>query len=706
MDIQDILQKNPIFQSLKENEIKIIATSSVINSYRAGQQIIAEGDTSNSMFIILEGVVQVFTVDEHGHEIALARLEKGSFFGEQALLPQGSGKRNASVRTQGLVKLLEITRHTFLMALERDTQVAKKLKKIGEEQLRQKLTQQSALFRSLALDNDSGQWLEEKNFKAGAIIYNEGDEADYFYFILSGTVEISRWEKDETKVLRQLGPNHCFGERALIEKKVRESTVKVLEDLQTLTLSGEKFMARYHSSPELQEYMETLKGIYHLPGRGLLTLHTGKLMGMECITAMYHFASGAQVAFTKVVGKPIFNMSLVGTTKEPTSRITYKNNDIFRELEIYNGRVIGIIARGEWPNLGHLHSQVLQSHRFYPWQLAIFKQTGELWLSQESAGYADNAVVCKCTGVTRGVLKYAISQGCDTLETLAMETGASMICGSCTPQLAEMVGRADLEQVECLEILEPAAGIKSFKLRPRSGKIHSFFPGQHILIQGRIKRHWIQRAYTLSSSPDEKEFYEITVKREPRGIFSGWLHEQLSGDLLVRISNPQGNFYLPEDTATPVVFLAAGIGVTPALAMIRALKSGYPSRNFYLDYSVTIPSQFIYTSELQNWEQGQTKVQVKLRATSEIGRLEKDEVAGIVQAYPQADFFICGGHDYQRAVRNHLEKCGVPQERIKIEEFTPAGTPTEAYSLKETFKLLGMMLLAMIILIALLVYLF
>ncbi|MGE0681709.1 MAG: bacterioferritin-associated ferredoxin, partial [Candidatus Binatia bacterium] len=45
-----------------------------------------------------------------------------------------------------------------------------------------------------------------------------------------------------------------------------------------------------------------------------------------------------------------------------------------------------------------------------------------------------------CTGVTRGVLGQAVSEGCVTVAALAERTGASRVCGSCRPLLAHLVG--------------------------------------------------------------------------------------------------------------------------------------------------------------------------------------------------------------------------------------------------------------------------
>jgi nitric-oxide synthase len=60
------------------------------------------------------------------------------------------------------------------------------------------------------------------------------------------------------------------------------------------------------------------------------------------------------------------------------------------------------------------------------------------------------------------------------------------------------------------------------------------------------------------------------VKREPGGVFSRWLFSGGEGSFL-RISEPAGNYYLPEEHRNDVVCFAGGIGITPALAMVRSV---------------------------------------------------------------------------------------------------------------------------------------
>ncbi|OIJ64121.1 MOSC and FAD-binding oxidoreductase domain-containing protein [Streptomyces mangrovisoli] len=79
------------------------------------------------------------------------------------------------------------------------------------------------------------------------------------------------------------------------------------------------------------------------------------------------------------------------------------------------------------------------------------------------------------------------------------------------------------------------------------------------------------RSYSLSSAPGSAG-YRISVKHEPNGQVSGWIHTSLHPGDLVDVASPRGTFVL-EAGVRPVVLVSAGIGVTPVLAMLHRLAA-------------------------------------------------------------------------------------------------------------------------------------
>ena len=62
------------------------------------------------------------------------------------------------------------------------------------------------------------------------------------------------------------------------------------------------------------------------------------------------------------------------------------------------------------------------------------------------------------------------------------------------------------------------------------------------------------------------------MKQQPHGAASGWLNQRLAAGELLEVTAPRGDFTL-DDGAGPVLLAAAGIGVTPVLAMLHQLAA-------------------------------------------------------------------------------------------------------------------------------------
>ena len=114
-----------------------------------------------------------------------------------------------------------------------------------------------------------------------------------------------------------------------------------------------------------------------------------------------------------------------------------------RHIRVRGEHIIGAAVVGEWSEMGQLRIGIDRERKVTPKLLEHFMQTGELWGSAGAGRVMrlpDRAVVCNCKRVTAGAMRVQINSGCGTIERLAQCTGASTVCGSCKPMLAEMLG--------------------------------------------------------------------------------------------------------------------------------------------------------------------------------------------------------------------------------------------------------------------------
>lgn len=90
-----------------------------------------------------------------------------------------------------------------------------------------------------------------KHFKTGEIVFSEGDDADFIYFIESGEVAISVQKFTKEEEISTLGPGEYFGEMAVLYKNRRTATVTAREDTELLTIEHANFMKMMVSHPVL-----------------------------------------------------------------------------------------------------------------------------------------------------------------------------------------------------------------------------------------------------------------------------------------------------------------------------------------------------------------------------------------------------------------------------------------------------------------------
>ena len=127
------LKKISLFQDLNEKEIKQVVKLAKPKNFPAGMIIISEGEAGDSMFIILEGEVEItkrlgMVLDEETpHERILIRLkaEDGVSFGEMSLLE--NEPRSATVTAVTECLLLEIGRKDFLRLIKQDSDMGCKI---------------------------------------------------------------------------------------------------------------------------------------------------------------------------------------------------------------------------------------------------------------------------------------------------------------------------------------------------------------------------------------------------------------------------------------------------------------------------------------------------------------------------------------------------------------------------------------------------
>jgi CRP/FNR family cyclic AMP-dependent transcriptional regulator len=93
------------------DSVRALAAHGDVRRYRKGTILIQEGDTGDTVFILLSGRVKVYCTDPNDKEITFGLFGPGEYFGEMAL---DGGQRSASVVTQEACACAVVSRANLL----------------------------------------------------------------------------------------------------------------------------------------------------------------------------------------------------------------------------------------------------------------------------------------------------------------------------------------------------------------------------------------------------------------------------------------------------------------------------------------------------------------------------------------------------------------------------------------------------------------
>jgi len=113
----EYLKKNRLFDGMTEEELSLIAEQFQQATYSNGETVFKEGDTGQSMFLLIDGRAGVVK-DFFGGERELSMLQAGEYFGEMSLL--SGNNRSATVQAHTDLVCYKINQHDFMALVEKN----------------------------------------------------------------------------------------------------------------------------------------------------------------------------------------------------------------------------------------------------------------------------------------------------------------------------------------------------------------------------------------------------------------------------------------------------------------------------------------------------------------------------------------------------------------------------------------------------------
>jgi ferredoxin-NADP reductase/MOSC domain-containing protein YiiM/ferredoxin len=226
-----------------------------------------------------------------------------------------------------------------------------------------------------------------------------------------------------------------------------------------------------------------------------------------------------------------------------------------------------------------------------------------------------------------------------------------------------------------------STAISSVRLAdPAGAPVPPALPGQFLTVRLRPDPAGppLLRSYSLSGRPGAEQ-YRITVKREPHGAGSQYIHSRLHSGETVEVAAPRGTFTLASGT-TPVLLVSGGVGATPVLAMLHALAAERSARQVWWLQAARNGAARPFAAESAALLAGLPAARSHVclshpdptdepgRDFDSAGRLSADLLRRL-DLPPDADAYLCGPSAFLTDVTAALVAAGVAPARIRTEIF-------------------------------------
>ncbi|MCA9257719.1 MAG: NAD(P)/FAD-dependent oxidoreductase [Planctomycetales bacterium] len=158
------------------------------------------------------------------------------------------------------------------------------------------------------------------------------------------------------------------------------------------------------------------------------------------------FSGASEAARLKLMGVDVTTLGSPIGAQEDCVLLSRNEHGARRTLMLRERQIVGAMGVGEWPERERVADAIARGTRLSRRQLSRFERDARLWRASQPAHVVDwpaAATVCSCLRVSRGRLGEAMANGCNDVDALARQTGASTVCGSCRPLLASLVSDPD-----------------------------------------------------------------------------------------------------------------------------------------------------------------------------------------------------------------------------------------------------------------------
>ena len=244
-------------------------------------------------------------------------------------------------------------------------------------------------------------------------------------------------------------------------------------------------------------------------------------------------------------------------------------------------------------------------------------------------------------------------------------------------------------RVRSIEPDTAEAVIVSFDVPEELRGVFGFTQGQYLTLRKEIDGQDLRRSYSICAGVDDGEL-RVGVRKVQQGVFSNWINSSLKPGDTLQVMAPQGRFFVPIEPGARRhhVGIAGGSGITPILSIMKTVLAREPHSRFTLIYGNRQLKSTMFKEEIEDLKNRYMSRLVLQHVFSDehtdvpinAGLMNREKIAeflqGLVPAGSIDHVYVCGPFQMNDEAEAALLAAGVPEERIHIERFGLAQSPT------------------------------
>jgi ferredoxin-NADP reductase len=238
-------------------------------------------------------------------------------------------------------------------------------------------------------------------------------------------------------------------------------------------------------------------------------------------------------------------------------------------------------------------------------------------------------------------------------------------------------------RLKVTDIFTDTASTKTVRVKAIDGYLPPFQAGQYVNVFVDINGSPTARPYAMSSSPTERGYYDLTVKKAEGGFVSHYLVDELSIGQEISTSGPMGSFHHnPLFHGSDLVFFAGGSGIAPARSMIKNIIDKKLNQSMHVIYSNSYEDDVIFADEIRAYAEQNENIkltEIVSRPSDGYqglkGRVSKELLSKYLPSPESKMYYICGPTPFNESCADILKQLGVKERRMLIELNGPPKKP-------------------------------